>query len=114
MTYRELQAILERMDTAVGAAEAHGWLCGALCVRRGYGDENVHTGSLPQVAVTTRTEGDTVRIGIATAAAWAYARAVPVVGVSTLEVLAEGTAMAAGTGMKPSLDTTSWPSREKT
>ena len=37
MTYRELQAILERMDTAVGAAEAHGWLCGALCVRADYG-----------------------------------------------------------------------------
>jgi hypothetical protein len=37
MTYRELQAILEPMDTAVGAAEAHGWLCGALCVRADYG-----------------------------------------------------------------------------
>lgn len=37
MTYRELQAILERMDTPVGAAEAHGWLCGALCVRTDYG-----------------------------------------------------------------------------
>jgi hypothetical protein len=37
MTYRELQALLERMDTAVGAAEAHGWLCGALCVRADYG-----------------------------------------------------------------------------
>ena len=37
MTYWELQAILERMDTAVGAAEAHGWLCGALCVRADYG-----------------------------------------------------------------------------
>ena len=37
MSYRELQAILERMDTAVGAAEAHGWLCGALCVRADYG-----------------------------------------------------------------------------
>lgn len=37
MTYRELQAVLERMDTAVGAAEVHGWLCGALCVRADYG-----------------------------------------------------------------------------
>lgn len=37
MTYRELQALLERMDTAVGAAEAHGWLCGALCARVDYG-----------------------------------------------------------------------------
>jgi uncharacterized protein YgfB (UPF0149 family) len=37
MTYRELQALLERMDTAVGASEAHGWLCGALCVRTDYG-----------------------------------------------------------------------------
>lgn len=37
MTYRELQAILEQMDTAVGAAEAHGWLCGASCVRADYG-----------------------------------------------------------------------------
>jgi tRNA threonylcarbamoyladenosine biosynthesis protein TsaB len=39
-----------------------------------------------------------LRIGIATAAAWAYARSVPVVGVSTLEVLAEGTAIASGVG----------------
>lgn len=37
MTYRELQALLDRMDTAVGAAEAHGWLCGALCARAHYG-----------------------------------------------------------------------------
>ncbi len=37
MTHRELQAILEEMDIAVGAAEAHGWLCGALCVRAEYG-----------------------------------------------------------------------------
>jgi tRNA threonylcarbamoyladenosine biosynthesis protein TsaB len=35
-----------------------------------------------------------LRIGISTAAAWAYARGVPVVGISTLEVLAEGTAAA--------------------
>ncbi len=33
MTYRELQAVLDRMGVAVGAAEAHGWLCGALCAR---------------------------------------------------------------------------------
>ncbi|MGH8131012.1 MAG: UPF0149 family protein [Steroidobacteraceae bacterium] len=37
MTYRELQAVLDRMSIAVGAAEAHGWLCGALCVRETYG-----------------------------------------------------------------------------
>lgn len=37
VTYRELQAVLERMDTAFGAAEAHGLLCGALCARAGYG-----------------------------------------------------------------------------
>ncbi len=36
MTYRELQAVLHRMQSAVGAAEAHGWLCGALCVRAGF------------------------------------------------------------------------------
>ncbi len=36
VTYRELQAVLDRLDTAVGAAEAHGCLCGALCVREGY------------------------------------------------------------------------------
>jgi len=33
MTYRELQTALDRMGVAVGAAEAHGWLCGALCAR---------------------------------------------------------------------------------
>jgi tRNA threonylcarbamoyladenosine biosynthesis protein TsaB len=50
------------------------------------------------VAVSTGPGAFTgLRIGIATAAAWAYARAVPVVGVSTLQVLAEGTALAAGT-----------------
>jgi hypothetical protein len=37
MTHRELQEVLQRLDSAVGAAEAHGWLCGALCVREGFG-----------------------------------------------------------------------------
>lgn len=37
MTHRELQAVLHRIDSAVGASEAHGWLCGALCVREGFG-----------------------------------------------------------------------------
>jgi tRNA threonylcarbamoyladenosine biosynthesis protein TsaB len=40
-----------------------------------------------------------LRIGIATAAAWAYARSVPVVGVSTLEALATGTAAAGARGL---------------
>ncbi len=34
MTYLELQGVLGRLDSAVGAAEAHGWLCGALCLRK--------------------------------------------------------------------------------
>ena len=37
MTHRELQAVLHRIDSAVGASEAHGWLCGALCIREGFG-----------------------------------------------------------------------------
>jgi len=37
MTHRELQAVLHRIDSTVGASEAHGWLCGALCVREGFG-----------------------------------------------------------------------------
>ncbi len=37
MTYPELQAALAGLDSAVGAAEAHGWLCGALCARADYG-----------------------------------------------------------------------------
>jgi uncharacterized protein YgfB (UPF0149 family) len=37
MTHRELQAVLLRIDSAVGASEAHGWLCGALCVRASFG-----------------------------------------------------------------------------
>jgi hypothetical protein len=32
-----LQAVLQRIDSSVGAAEAHGWLCGALCIRDGFG-----------------------------------------------------------------------------
>lgn len=39
MTHRELQDILHRIDSAVGASEAHGWLCGALCVRESFGAE---------------------------------------------------------------------------
>jgi uncharacterized protein len=37
MTHRELQAILQRIGSDVGASEAHGWLCGALCIREGFG-----------------------------------------------------------------------------
>lgn len=36
MTHQELQEALDRMAIPVGAAEAHGWLCGALCVRGAY------------------------------------------------------------------------------
>lgn len=36
LTYGELQAVLDGLGAAVGAAEAHGCLCGALCVRAGY------------------------------------------------------------------------------
>ena len=34
--YRELQAALDGMGAGIGAAEAHGWLCGALCARAGF------------------------------------------------------------------------------
>ena len=37
MTHAELQAALARMDITVDASEAHGRLCGALCVREAYG-----------------------------------------------------------------------------
>ena len=37
MTHAELKADLAGMDIAVGAAEAHGRLCGALCTRAGFG-----------------------------------------------------------------------------
>jgi len=37
MTYLELQAILDQMDAAFGAAEAHGLLCGAMCAREQFG-----------------------------------------------------------------------------
>jgi uncharacterized protein len=36
VTHRELQAALDGMEIGVDAAEAHGWLCGALCVREDY------------------------------------------------------------------------------
>jgi uncharacterized protein YgfB (UPF0149 family) len=37
VTHAELQDALARMDLTVDAAEAHGWLCGALCTRARYG-----------------------------------------------------------------------------
>ncbi len=36
MTYAQVQAVLDGLGSAVGAAEAHGCLCGALCAREGY------------------------------------------------------------------------------
>ena len=36
MTYAQVQAVLDGLGSAVGAAEAHGCLCGALCARDGY------------------------------------------------------------------------------
>ena len=36
MTHREIQSALDGLDIAFGAAEAHGILCGALCVRQTY------------------------------------------------------------------------------
>lgn len=37
MTHSEFQAALGRMRAPIGASEAHGWLCGALCVWADYG-----------------------------------------------------------------------------
>jgi hypothetical protein len=37
MTHPELQEALARANLTIDAAEAHGWLSGALCVRRRYG-----------------------------------------------------------------------------
>jgi uncharacterized protein len=37
MTHAELQAALARMDITADPSEAHGRLCGALCVREAYG-----------------------------------------------------------------------------
>lgn len=37
MNHRELQQLLEDLGSASGAAEVHGCLCGALCVRAGQG-----------------------------------------------------------------------------
>ena len=36
MTHREIQSALDGLDIAFDAAEAHGILCGALCVRKAY------------------------------------------------------------------------------
>lgn len=36
VTYRQLQAVLAGLGSVVGAAEAHGCLCGALCAREDY------------------------------------------------------------------------------
>jgi len=36
VTYAEVQAVLDGLGSAVGAAEAHGCLCGALCAHEGY------------------------------------------------------------------------------
>ena len=37
MTHPELQDALARVNITIDAAEAHGWLSGALCVRKDYG-----------------------------------------------------------------------------
>ena len=37
MTHPELQDALERVNITIDASEAHGWLSGALCVRKDYG-----------------------------------------------------------------------------
>lgn len=37
MTHWELRAVLQQIGSDVGASEAHGWLCGALCIREGFG-----------------------------------------------------------------------------
>lgn len=37
MTHADLQAALSRMGMTMDASEAHGWLCGALCTRAGFG-----------------------------------------------------------------------------
>jgi len=36
VTHQELQAVLDGVGSAVGAAEAHGCLCGTLCANEGY------------------------------------------------------------------------------
>jgi tRNA threonylcarbamoyladenosine biosynthesis protein TsaB len=85
ITERVPQRHLEWLAPAVaGVLEASGWRPGdvqGVVVSRGPG---TFTG---------------LRIGIATAAAWAYACSVPVVGVSTLEVLATGTAASGTAGL---------------
>ena len=40
MTHPELQDALASVDITIDAAEAHGWLSGALCVRRDYGSRD--------------------------------------------------------------------------
>jgi uncharacterized protein YgfB (UPF0149 family) len=37
MTHPELQDALAHVNITIDASEAHGWLSGALCVRKGYG-----------------------------------------------------------------------------
>lgn len=71
MTYRELQEVLQRLDSAVGAAEAHGWLCGALCVRESFGaadwlveladDATGATGELPALRELLAETQDALR-----------------------------------------------------
>ena len=40
MTHPELQDALASVNMTIDAAEAHGWLSGALCVRRDYGSKD--------------------------------------------------------------------------
>jgi uncharacterized protein YgfB (UPF0149 family) len=71
MTYRELQDLLQRLDSAVGAAEAHGWLCGALCIRDSFGaadwlaelagDANGAAGELPALGELHAETRDALR-----------------------------------------------------
>jgi tRNA threonylcarbamoyladenosine biosynthesis protein TsaB len=73
------------------------WLAGA--IGRALDDARASPEAIEGVAVSIGPGGfSSLRVGVATAAAWAHARRVPLVAVPTLEVLAAGAAPAVAPG----------------
>ena len=61
VTYAQAQAVLDSLGSAVGAAEAHGCLCGMLCVRGGFSTPE-WVAELIEAGTTGRIDGHSQRL----------------------------------------------------
>lgn len=64
VSYRELQAVLDGLGSAIGASEAHGCLCGALCARDACGTPE-WIGELIEADAATRLDVSSRRLLLA-------------------------------------------------